>query len=78
MQKLAKHENLQAILEAYSSSFEKVIKTTIYITDMSLLEEFAAIRLKYYGAAKPASALVEVTGLVDPDWMLEVELIALV
>ena len=71
-------KNLQAILEAHGSSFEKVIKATIYITDMSLLAEFNAMRLKYYGTAKPASALVEVTALVDPNWMLEVELIALV
>ncbi|MBT7073121.1 MAG: RidA family protein [Anaerolineae bacterium] len=70
-------KNLQAILEAHNSSFAKAIKATIYITDMSLLAEFNAIRAKYYGAAKPASALVEVSALVGPDWMLEVEMIAL-
>lgn len=71
-------QNLQAILKAHNSSFAKAIKATIYITDISLLGEFNAVRAKYYGTAKPASALVEVTALVDPDWMLEVELIALV
>jgi enamine deaminase RidA (YjgF/YER057c/UK114 family) len=44
---------------------------------MSLLGGFNAVRSKYYGEAAPASALVEVTALVGPDWMLEVELIAL-
>ena len=71
-------QNLQTILEAHKSSFAKAIKATIYITDMSLLGEFNAVRAKYYGESKPASALVEVSALVDPDWMLEVELIALV
>ncbi|MBT6151462.1 MAG: RidA family protein [Chloroflexi bacterium] len=70
-------QNLQAILEAHNSSFAKAIKATIYIKDMSLLGEFNAVRSKYYSEAAPASALVEVSALVDPDWMLEVELIAL-
>ena len=70
-------QNLQAILEAHNSSFSKAIKGTIYIKDMSLLGEFNAVRSKYYGEAAPASALLEVSALVDPDWMLEVELITL-
>lgn len=71
-------KNLQAILAAHGASFANVIKATIYITDMSRLAEFNAVRAKYYGDAGPASALVEVSALVDPEWMIEVELIALV
>ncbi|MAU00899.1 MAG: hypothetical protein CL608_27455 [Anaerolineaceae bacterium] len=70
--------NLQTILEAHNASFANAIKATIYITDMSRLAEFNAVRAKYYGDARPASALVEVSALVDPEWMIEVELIALV
>jgi len=71
-------QNVQAILEAHSSSFANAIKATIYITDMSLVGEVTAVRSKYFGEAAPASVLVEVSGLVDPDWMLEMDLIALV
>ncbi len=70
-------QNLQAILEAHNSSFAKAIKAIIYITDMSLLGEFNAVRSKYYGESAPVSSLVEGSALVGPDWMLEVELIAL-
>lgn len=71
-------QNLQAILAAHEATFANAIKATIYMTDMSLLAEFNAVRAKYYGEAKPASALVAVSSLVDPDWLVEVELIALV
>lgn len=71
-------KNLQAILAAHGASFANAIKATIYMTNISLLAEFIAVRAKFYGEAKPASALVAVSALVDPEWMLEVELIALV
>lgn len=71
-------KNLQTILAAHGASFASAIKATIYITDMSLLAEFNAVRGKYYGGARPTSALVEVSALVDPEWLIEVELIALV
>jgi reactive intermediate/imine deaminase len=71
-------KNLQAILAAHGASFANAIKATIYITDISRLAEFNAVRAKYYGDARPASALVEVSALVDPEWLVEVELVALV
>ena len=70
-------KNLQAILAAHGASFASAIKATIYMTDISRLAEFNAVRAKYYGDARPASSLVEVRALVDPEWMIEVELIAL-
>ena len=60
-------KNLQAILAAHGASFANSIKATIYITDISRLAEFNAVRAKFYGEAKPASALVAVSALVDPD-----------
>lgn len=70
--------NLHTILAAHGATFAHVIKATIYLTDMARLAEFNAVRTKYYGSAKPASALIGVTALVDPGWMIEVELVALI
>jgi 2-iminobutanoate/2-iminopropanoate deaminase len=69
-------KNLDLILKAHGSSFEKAIKATLFTTDFSRAGEVAAVREKYYGKAKPASTFVEVSALGNPDWMLEVELIA--
>lgn len=70
--------NLETILAAHGATFANVIKATSYLTDMSKLAEFNAVRARYYGAARPTSALLGVTALVDPTWLLEVELVALV
>ncbi|MCB9006703.1 MAG: RidA family protein [Ardenticatenaceae bacterium] len=69
--------NLQTILAAHGATFADVVKATIYLTDMSQLAEFNAVRAKYYGDARPTSALIGVTALVDPEWLVEVELVAL-
>ena len=70
--------NLQTILAAHGATFANAIKATIYLTDMSQLAEFNAVRSKFYGDAKPTSALIGVTALVDPDWLVEVEMVALI
>jgi 2-iminobutanoate/2-iminopropanoate deaminase len=69
-------KNLQAILEAHNTSFEKAVKATIFITDMSRASDVMAVRSNYYGDAIPASTFVAVTALNDPEWLLEIELIA--
>jgi 2-iminobutanoate/2-iminopropanoate deaminase len=68
--------NLQEILKAHGSSFEHAVKATLYITRMELAHEVVAVRSRYYRQARPASTFVGVTALNDPDWWLEVELIA--
>jgi 2-iminobutanoate/2-iminopropanoate deaminase len=69
-------KNLQAILDAHNSSFEKAVKATIYVTDMSRSHEVMAVRNSFYQGAVPASTFVAVTALNDPEWLLEIELIA--
>lgn len=70
--------NLQAILQAHGATFEHVVKATLYVTDMSKAAEVAAVRARYYGQARPASTFVGVSALVDPDWMIELELVAVI
>lgn len=55
--------NLGAVLEAAGSSFERVLKTTVYLVDMA---DFAAVNGVYaevFGEARPARATVAVAGL---------------
>lgn len=71
-------QNLQAILKVHNANFDSAVKATIYITDMSRVNEVTAVRSKYFTEPAPASVLVEVSALVDPNWMIEIDLIALV
>lgn len=67
--------NLKAVLEAANSSLEKVVKATVFITDM---DDFAAINevyAKHFGAHTPARSCVQVARL-PKDAHIEIEVIA--
>jgi 2-iminobutanoate/2-iminopropanoate deaminase len=69
-------ENLKAVLEAAGTAFSKVVKTTIYLTDMN---DFAVVNqtyAEYFTEAKPARATVAVAGL-PRGAKVEIDMIAL-
>jgi enamine deaminase RidA (YjgF/YER057c/UK114 family) len=49
-----------------------------YITDMSKIQAVRDVRARYYGEQSPASTFVQVAGLVRPELLLEVEVVAIV
>ena len=70
-------ENLRAVLKAAGSGMNKLIKVTIYVTDMTNFETLVALRQQYFSRPWPADTLVEVSALALPELMVEVEGIAL-
>lgn len=66
--------NLGAVLEAAGSGFDKVIKTTCFLTDMADFAAFNEVYGKYF-VSKPARSTVAVKGL-PKGAMVEIELIA--
>lgn len=69
-------KNLQTALTAAGAKFSDVVKMNSYITDMSKAQAVRDVRARYFGDATPASTFVEVKGLVRPELMLEIEVIA--
>ena len=71
-------KNLQAALTAVGATFADVVKMNSYITDMSKAQAVRDVRAQYFKDATPASTFVQVAGLVRPELMLEIEVIAVV
>ena len=71
-------KNLQTALGAAGAKFSDVVKMNSYITDMSKAQAVRDVRARYFADAVPASTFVEVKGLVRPELMLEIEMIAVV
>ena len=70
-------QNLQAVLTEAGATMDDVVKVTVFVTNLS--EHFAAIheiRAEFFAAPYPASTLVEVSRLVDPEMLIEIEAIA--
>ncbi len=68
--------NLKGVLEAAGASLDKVIKTTIYLTDMKLFARVNSVYERHFGGSKPARACVEVSAL-PKGAMVEMEAVAL-
>lgn len=70
-------ENLKAVLAEAGSSLDKVVKTTVFISDMNEFTELNEEYARHFGNHKPARSCVEVARL-PKDVKVEIEVIALV
>ncbi|MET7396906.1 RidA family protein [Dactylosporangium sp. NPDC005572] len=69
--------NLGAALTAAGSGLDRVVKLTVYLTDLADLPVFRAVRDEFVDPSRPpASSLVQVSGLVHPAFRVEVDALA--
>lgn len=73
----ATFESLQRTLKAGGSDLSRVIKVTIYLTDMGYFERIVDLRGQWFSEPYPADTIVEVKALALPELMIEIEAIAM-
>ena len=71
-------ENLGIALKAAGATFANVVKTNYYMRDASQVAVVREIRSKYFTSELPASTLVEVPRLANPDFLIEIEVVAVI
>jgi reactive intermediate/imine deaminase len=72
-------ENLTTALTAAGATWEDVVMLTVYLTDLADLADFRSVRDEYISAERPpASSLVQVSGLVNPAFRIEIDALAAV
>ena len=69
---------VKALVEAGGGTLANVVKITTYVTDVRYRLDFRAVRDEFFGARGPASTMVEVSSLSHPDYLIEVEAIAVI
>ena len=68
--------NLRRVLEAGGSSLDRIVKVTIFLTDMANFPKIVELRGKWFTPPYPADTIVEVTSLALPELEIEIEAIA--
>lgn len=71
-------KNIEAALEKAGAKMEHVVRTRIFVKDISQWEAIGRAHGEVFGKIRPACSMVEVTGLVSPDMLLEIEADAVV
>ncbi len=65
--------NIGKVLERAGASFDDVVRSRIYVTDISQLEAIGKAHMEFLGNSRPATTMVEVKGLIDPRMLVEIE-----
>ena len=65
--------NIEKALKRLGAGFEHVVRTRMFVTDISRWEEYGRAHGEVFSAILPATSMVEVSALIDPRMLIEIE-----
>jgi enamine deaminase RidA (YjgF/YER057c/UK114 family) len=65
--------NIDKALKALGTGLENVVRTRMFVTDISRWEEYGRAHGEFFREIMPATTMVEVSKLIDPDMLIEIE-----
>jgi enamine deaminase RidA (YjgF/YER057c/UK114 family) len=71
-------QKIEKILKRAGAGLEHVIRTRMYVTDISRWQEYGKAHGEFFGDIKPCTTMVEVKALIQPEFLIEIEATAIV
>jgi len=71
-------QKIENALIAAGASLQDVVRTRIYVTDISRWEEAARAHVQFFGSIRPASTMLEISKLIGDGYLIEMEAEALI
>jgi enamine deaminase RidA (YjgF/YER057c/UK114 family) len=70
-------QKIDKVLQQAGASLNNVVRTRMFVTDISQFDEYARAHGEVFGAIKPCTSMLEVKGLVAPEYLIEIEATAI-
>ncbi|GAB2674872.1 RidA family protein [Flavihumibacter cheonanensis] len=70
-------QKIARILEQAGAGLKDVVRTRLYVTDISRWEEYGRAHGEFFGSIKPCTTMVEVSSLIAPEYLIEIEATAI-
>jgi 2-iminobutanoate/2-iminopropanoate deaminase len=71
-------EHVKTVVEKVGGGMDHIVKVTVFITDMGSYDEIHEVRRRYFEEPYPASSMVEVSVLIDPRLLIEIEAVTVI
>jgi enamine deaminase RidA (YjgF/YER057c/UK114 family) len=71
-------QTIEGALKELGSSMSDVVRTRMFVTDISKWEEIGKAHGEFFREIQPVASMIEVKGLIDPDLLVEIEVEAIV
>ncbi|MBS1760115.1 MAG: RidA family protein [Bacteroidetes bacterium] len=71
-------QKIEKILQSAGSSLKDVIRTRMFVTDISQWQEYGRAHGEYFGTIKPCTTMIEISKLIAPEFLIEIEATAII
>jgi enamine deaminase RidA (YjgF/YER057c/UK114 family) len=69
---------IEKVLQQAGATMKDVVRTRMFVTDIKRWEDYGRAHAEYFRDIKPCTSMIEVKGLIDPDYLIEIEATAII
>lgn len=71
-------QKIEKVLQRAGAGMKNVVRTRMFVTDISRWEEYGKAHGEFFSEIKPCTSMIEVKGLIAPEFLIEIEATAII
>ena len=71
------YQRIEKVLQQAGASMKDIVRVRMFVTDISQWQEYGRAHSEFFKDIKPCNTMVEVSALIEPEYMIEIEATAI-